>query len=183
MAGFVKYDITNAQTLKAHSQQVLDKTLFDLGIETARKQLDIIIRFKKGASHKNWLTGQMVNSQALANMLINGYRCRKPGRSRRTGKRVPPRPVFDNYLSLYSQEMRDIVVDTFNKYKNRSIKERCEIAGERIMDDFKRKIYQGSVGLEVNHGNYAIRKLGAGYGDIPLVATKALFEDLEVIVR
>lgn len=182
MAGFVRYDITNAQTLKSHSQQVLDKTAFDLGFDTARKSINIKIRFKKGASHRNWNNGKMMNSQALANMLVNGYRCRKPGHTRRTGVRVPPRPVFDNYLSLYSEEMRNIVIDTFNKYKGRSVKERCEIAGERIMYDFKRKIYQGSLGLADNQGQYLIRKMGAGLGDTPLVASKTLFEDLEVIV-
>lgn len=182
MAGYVRYEFENEQTLKSHSQQVLDKTAFELGFDTARKSIQIIIRFKRGASHKNWLTGQWVSSQALANMLVNGYRCRKPRHARRTGKRVPPRPVFDNYVSLYSQDMTQIVVDTFRRYKRYSIKERSVIAGERIMQDFKKKIYSGSLALEQNHGKYAVRKFGAGYGDIPLVASKSLFEDLEVIV-
>ena len=50
------------------------------------------------------------------------------------------------------------------------------------MEDLKHKIYSGSIALASNKGKYLKDKRAAGYGDIPLVATKTLFEDLEVVI-
>jgi hypothetical protein len=183
MAGLVRYEIKNEASLKAQSQNVVDKVAFELGFQTKRKELNIQIRFKKGATHANWCNGKSVLSEDLINMLVSGYRCRKPGRIRRTGATVPARPVFDNYLELYSERMRDTVIKTFQTYSHWSIPDRCRMAGKKIIDDFKKQIYSGSLGLAPNQGKYALRKMGAGYGDIPLVATKKLFEDLEVVVE
>lgn len=174
MAGYVRYELENEQTLKAQSQEVLEKTAIGLGFESARKSINIKIRFKKGASHRSWNSGSLVESQELAMYLVNGFR------AGRKHKRIPARPVFDQYLELYGDEIHDICVHEFRRHV--SIRERAERAGLAVMRDFKRRIYQGSFSLAPNTGKYAKRKMGAGYGDTPLVATKALFEDLEVIV-
>lgn len=179
----IRYEIENEASLKAHSQDVADKVAFELGFQTKKKELHIKIRFKKGASHTNWRNNKSILSEDLINILVSGYRCRKPGRKRRTGVTVPARPVFDNYLELYSEHMRDIVIKTFQTYSHWSIRERCRMAGKKIIEDFKKQIYTGSLGLASNQGKYALRKMGAGYGDIPLVATKKLFEDLEVVIE
>ena len=50
------------------------------------------------------------------------------------------------------------------------------------MEDMKHKIYSGSIPLAANHGRYLKKKRAMGYGDIPLVASKMLFEDLEVVI-
>ena len=174
MAGYVRYELENEQTLKAQSQEVLEKTAIGLGFESARKSISIKIRFKKGASHRSWNSGSLVESQELAMYLVNGFR------AGRKHKRIPARPVFDQYLELYGDEIHDICVHEFRRHV--SIRERAERAGLAVMRDFKRRIYQGSFSLAPNTGKYAKRKMGAGYGDTPLVATKALLEDLEVIV-
>ena len=63
MAGYVRYELENEQTLKAQSQEVLEKTAIGLGFESARKSINIKIRFKKGASHRSWNSGSMLLSQ------------------------------------------------------------------------------------------------------------------------
>lgn len=183
MAALIHYEIENEASLKAHSQDVADKVAFELGFQTKKKELSIKIRFKKGASHTNWHNNKSILSEDLINILVTGYRGRKPGRKRRTGATVPARPVFDSYLEHYSERMRDIVIKTFQTYSHWSIRERCRMAGKKIIEDFKKQIYTGSLGLASNQGKYALRKMGAGYGDIPLVATKKLFEDLEVVIE
>lgn len=175
MAGFVSYDITNGSQLKRTTQEVIDKTATKLGFSTARKSLNIIIRFKKGASHRSWNSGKVLSSQKLATYLVSGFR------AGRAHKRIKARPVFDKYLEEYSEEMRDICVRAFNAHD--SIANKAYTAGIRVMRDLKRKIYKGSFNLAPNRGDYAARKWAKGYGDVPLVATKSLFEDLEVVVE
>ena len=175
MAGVISYNV-NERNLKSTSQQVVDKTAIKLGFTTARKSLTIRIRFKKGASHRSWNSGKMTDSQQLAEWLTGGFKA--GGRSPRIAKR----PVFDRYLSLYSEQVKNICVQVFRSYSHWSIKEKARIAGERVMEDMKRKIYSGSIPLASNHGQYLKKKRAAGYGDIPLVATKMLFEDLEVVI-
>lgn len=175
MAGYIRYEFENEQTLKAQSTEVLNKVAIGLGFETARKSLNIKIRFKKGASHRSWNSGSLLPSQELAMYLVKGFR------AGRKHKRIPKRPVFDMYLEEYSEEIADICAYAFRG--SGTIKERAKRAGEAIKNDFKRRIYQGSFDLAPNTGKYAKRKWGAGYGDIPLVATKKLFEDLEVVVE
>lgn len=175
MAGYIRYEFENEQTLKAQSTEVLNKVAIGLGFETARKSLNIKIRFKKGASHRSWNSGSLLPSQELAMYLVKGFRAGKKH------KRIPKRPVFDLYLQEYSEEIADICAYAFRG--SGTVKERAKRAGEAIKNDFKRRIYQGSFDLAPNTGKYAKRKWGAGYGDIPLVATKKLFEDLEVVVE
>lgn len=174
MSGYVRYELENEQTLKAQSQELLNKTAVRLGFDTSRKSIRILIRFRKGASHRSWNSGSLLESQQLALYLVNGFR------AGRKHKRIPARPVFDEYLELYGEEIRDICVREFRRHV--SIRERAMNAGEAVLRDFKHRIYQGSFALAPNTGKYAKRKMGAGYGDIPLVATKALFEDLEVVI-
>lgn len=176
MARYIRYELENEHTLKAQSQEVLNKTAIGLGFESARKSLNIKIRFKKGASHRSWVSKKSVlPSQELAMYLVGGFHA---GRSH---KRVPKRPVFDLYVSEYSETIRDICVQAFKT--SGSIQERALKAGEAVMEDFKHRIYQGSFAISPNARKYLKRKMGAGYGDIPLVATKRLFEDLEVVVE
>lgn len=175
MAGYIRYEFENEQTLKAQSTEVLNKVAIGLGFETARKSLNIKIRFKKGASHRSWNSGSLLPSQELAMYLVKGFR------AGRKHKRIPKRPVFDMYLEEYSEEIADICAYAFRG--SGTIRERAKRAGEAVKNDFKRRIYQGSFDLAPNTGKYAKRKWGAGYGDIPLVATKKLFEDLEVVVE
>lgn len=175
MAGYVRYEFENEQTLRAQSTEVLNKVAFGLGFETARKSLNIKIRFKKGASHRSWNSGSLLPSQELALYLVKGFRAGKKH------KRIPKRPVFDMYLEEYSEEIADMCAYAFRT--KGSVRERALRAGNMIMADFKRRIYQGSFNLAPNTGKYARRKWGAGYGDVPLVATKKLFEDLEVVVE
>ena len=175
MAGYVRYEFENEQTLKAQSTEILNKTAIKLGFESARKSINIKIRFKKGASHRSWNSGSLLPSQELALYLVKGFRAGSKH------KRVPKRPVFDMYLQEYSEEIAAICAYAFRG--SGTVKERAKRAGEAIMHDFKRRIYQGSFNLAPNTGKYAKRKWGADYGDIPLVATKKLFEDLEVVVE
>lgn len=175
MAGYIRYEFENEQTLKAQSTEVLNKVAIGLGFETARKSLNIKIRFKKGASHRSWNSGSLLPSQELAMYLVKGFR------AGRKHKRIPKRPVFDLYLQEYSEDIADMCAYAFRG--SGTIRERAKRAGEAIKNDFKRRIYQGSFDLAPNTGKYAKRKWGAGYGDIPLVATKKLFEDLEVVVE
>lgn len=175
MAGYVRYELENEQTLKAQSQEVLEKTAIGLGFESARKSINIKIRFKKGASHRSWNSGSMLLSQELAMYLVSGFRA---GRKR---KRIPARPVFDQYLDSYADRLHDICVRAFRT--SGTIKERAERAGDAVLEDFKHLIYEGSFNLAPNTGKYAKRKMGAGLGDTPLVATKKLFEDLEVVIE
>lgn len=175
MEGIVSYNV-NEKYLKSTAQQAVDSTAIKLGFTTARKSLTIKIRFKKGASHRSWNSGKLTDSQELAEWLTGGFRA--GGRSPRVAKR----PVFDRYLDIYSEDIKNICVSTFSTYRNYSIRDRAYIAGTRVMEDMKRKIYSGSIPLASNHGKYLKRKRGAGYGDIPLVATKTLFEDLEVVI-
>lgn len=175
MAEYIRYEFENERTLKAQSTEILNKTAIGLGFESARKSINIKIRFKKGASHRSWNSGSLLPSQELAIYLVKGFR------AGRKHKRIPKRPVFDMYLEEYSEEIADICAYAFRG--RGTIRQRAKKAGEAILYDFKRHIYQGSFNLAPNTGKYAKRKWGAGYGDIPLVATKKLFEDLEVVVE
>ena len=174
MPSFAAYKITNSNQLKSQTQQVIDKTALDLGFTTARKSLTITIRFKKGASHKSWNSGKMVESQQLAEWLTGGFKA--GGRSPRIAKR----PVFDRYLEAYSDHIKDLCVLAFQG--SGSIQDKAYRAGHYVMEDLKHKIYSGSIALASNKGKYLKDKRAAGYGDIPLVATKTLFEDLEVVI-
>lgn len=176
MAGLVQYQITNAQTLKAHSQEIVNKTAVRLGFDSARKSITVRIRFRKGASHQSWNSGKLTEAQQLATWLVKGFRA---GRAR---TKIRARPVFDQYLQFHGSEIRNRCVQVFNSYKGRSIKDRALIAGEEIKRDFQRRIYQGSFYLAPNMGHYALKKMRL-YGDTPLVATKALFKDLEVVIE
>ena len=177
MAGFISYQIENEQSLKEHSQELVDKVAFELGFKTKRKEVRLAIRFAKGASHTNWRTGQTTyDAEELARLLVRGFRSKH-------GERIRPRPFFKNYMNYYSEDVRDIVIETFRIYSHWSVTNRCYMAGKRILEDFKRKVYTGSLGLAGNQGKYALRKIGAGYGDLPLVVTKAMFEALEVVVE
>lgn len=175
MAGVISYNIENGSQLKNNTQQIVDKTAVKLGFSTARKSVQIKIRFKKGASHRSWNSGKMLPSQKLADLLVRGFRAGK------AHKRIKARPVFDKYLEEYSDDMREICIRAFRAHD--SIQNKAYTAGLRIMRDLKRKIYRGSFNLAPNRGEYANRKQAKGYGDIPLVATKALFEDLEVVIE
>jgi hypothetical protein len=170
----VSYKVENEQQLKSHSQQLVDKATLDLGFTTARRDLTIRIGFKKGASHVSWNSKSVVSSAALAKWLMSGFRA--GGR-----RRIKARPAFDNYLQYHSEEMRDICVQAFKRHD--SIRNKAYAAGKAVMNDIKRKIYQGSLGLAPNMGKYAEKKYGKGYGDIPLVATKALLNDMEVTIE
>jgi hypothetical protein len=174
MAGLIKYEITNKGQLRAHTQEVANKTAIKLGFTTAKKSLTIKIGFKKGASHKSWNSGSLVESQQLAQWLVSGF---KAGRAH---KRIRGRPVFDQYLTFHKDEIKNICTNAFKG--SGSIQTKALRAGNKIKEDLKRRIYQGSFYLAANGGQYAIKKIMKGYGDIPLVATKALFEDLEVVV-
>ena len=171
---FVSYKVENEQQLKSHSQYLVDKATFDLGFTTARRDLIIRIGFRKGASHVSWNSGSEVSSVALAKWLMGGFRA---GGKRR----IKARPAFGNYLQYHSEEMRDICVKAFRRHD--SIRNKAYAAGKAIMNDIKHKIYQGSLGLAPNMGKYAEKKYGKGYGDIPLVATKALLNDIEVTIE
>lgn len=175
MAGFVSYEIENEHQLKSHSQEVVNKTAIDLGFTTARKDLTIRIGFKKGASHLSWNSGAQVSSQKLAQWLMRGFR------AGRRGKRIKARPVFDQYLQFHSTEMKWICINAFRR--SGSIATKAMRAGREIKEHMKHLIYQGSFYLAPNMGEYAEKKERAGYGDIPLVATKALFNDLEVTIQ
>lgn len=175
MAGFVSYEIENGNQLKSHSQEVVNKTAIDLGFTTARKDLTIRIGFKKGASHLSWNSGAEVSSQKLAKWLMTGFRA---GKAR---KRIRARPVFDQYLQFHSTEMKWICVNEFKR--SGTIATKAVRAGRAVMEHMKHLIYQGSFYLAPNTGKYAQKKERAGYGDIPLVATKALFKDLEVTIE
>lgn len=176
MAGYVRYEFENEQTLKAQSTEILNKTAIKLGFESARKSINIKIRFKKGASHRSWTSKKSIlPSQELAMYLVRGFRAGSKH------KRIPKRPVFDLYLQEYSEKIADICAYAFRG--SGTVTERAKRAGEAIKEDFKHRIYQGSFSLAQNTGTYAVRKWGAGHGDIPLVATKKLFEDLEVVIE
>lgn len=170
---FVSYKVENEQQLKSHSQQLVDKATLDLGFTTARRGLTIRIGFKKGASHISWNSKSVVSTASLARWLMSGFRA--GGR-----KRIKARPVFDLYLQYYSEEMRDICISKFRQHS--SIANKAYAAGVAIMNDIKHKIYAGSFNLAPNMGKYAEKKFGKGYGDVPLVATKALLKDMEVTI-
>lgn len=175
MAGLISYEITNKNQLQSMTEQVINKTAVQLGFTTARKSLTIRIRFKKGASHKSWNSGKMTESQQLAQWLVSGFKAGK------AHKRIRGRPVFDQYLTFHKDEVKNICINAFKG--SGSIREKALRAGEKVKEDLKRRIYQGSFYLAPNGGRYAVEKMKHGYGDIPLVATKALFEDLEVVVE
>lgn len=174
MAGFIEYDIVNEQQLKAHSQQVVDKVALQLGFTTAKKGLTVRIQMRKGVGHRSWNSGATVTSEALIRWLTHGFRAGSKH------KRIKGRPVFDEYLSLYSEDIANMCALAFRG--SGSIREKSLRAGRAVLNDLKKKIYQGSFNLASNTGKYALRKWGAGYGDVPLVATKHLFEALEVVI-
>ena len=173
---YIEYEIKNQPQLKGHSQEVLNKTAVKLGFTTARKQITIKIRMKKGVGHRSWNSPRsVVDSEELFKWLTGGFHA---GRQR---KRIRGRPVLDQYIQIYSEDIANMCAAAFRG--SGSIREKSYRAGVMIMNDLKHKIYQGSFNLAPNHGKYAERKLGAGYGDIPLVATKRLMETLEVVVE
>lgn len=172
MAGFISYEIENQGQLKQQTQQVIDRTAIELGFKTARKGLDIVIKFAEGASHSSWNSSSLTDSQQLALWLTGGFRA---GKSR---TRIPARPVFSNYVNFHRDEIKNRCVQAFQG--SGSIETKALRAGEEILEDLKRQIYRGSLYVAPNSGDYARRKLKKGYGDIPFVATKDLLEDLEV---
>lgn len=173
---YVEYTFDNERQLRSQSQEVLNKTALKLGFNTARKSLTIKIRMKKGVSHRSWNSGKAVtDSEELFRWLVSGFRAGKQK------KRIRGRPVLDQYVQLYSEDIAIMCAVAFRGSGN--ITEKCYRAGEMILADLKHKIYQGSFNLAPNRGKYAERKWGAGYGDVPLVATKALINTLEVVVE
>ena len=174
MSGMVSYNITNESQLKQQAAHVFDGVSFDLGFTTARKSIDIEIRFKHGASHQSWNSGSMTEVQQLAQWLVSGFHAGKQKIP------VPGRPVFDNYLAYYSDTMYDICIKAFNG--SGTIAEKAERAGRLILRDFKRKIYTGSLAVDGNSAIYGKRKRRKGYGDAPFIATNALLSDLEVVI-
>ena len=178
MSKLVQYKITNETTLKSQTQEVVDKTAFALGFDTARKSIEIHIRFALGASHQSWNSPKsFTDAQTLADWLVSGFH------AGRQHVWVPGRPVFDNYMASYGERVHQICAYVFNTYKHYSIRDRANIAGEYILKDFRNKVYQGSLGVNSNSGDYAKRKARKGYGDAPFVATKALLQDLEVVIE
>lgn len=173
MAGVIHYNIKNKNQLKQHTQQVVNKTALDLGFTTARKSLTIKIRFKRGASHVSWNSGSEVSSQRLARWLMGGFHAGK------TRVPVAARPAFEEYTQNYSIRIKNICKEAFAK--SGTIRDKSYKAGVAVMEDMKHKIYEGSLNLAANSGKYAQQKL-ARYGDIPLVATKSLLNDLEVVI-
>ena len=96
---------------------------------------------------------------------------------------MPARPVFENYVALYSNDMKRICAETFKTYSHWSVAQRAEQAGKAIIRDMKKKIASGSLALAPNQGKYAVRKARAGHGDAPFRATGALLKSLEVVVE
>lgn len=175
MAGFISYEIENQGQLKQQTQEVLNRTAVALGFDTARKSLDITIRFAKGASHQSWSAGSVTSSQQLALWLTGGFRAGKGH------VRVPPRPALDNYVHFHSAEIKNRCVQAFQA--SGTIRDKAYKAGVEIMEDLKRQVYRGSLYLIPNSGSYRKRKMRHGYGDVPFVATKALMKDLEVVIE
>lgn len=176
MAGMIAYEITNQSQLKEHTQEVIDKTALELGFTTAGKSLTIKIRMRKGVGHRSWNSkGSVVDSEELFRWLTGGFRAGAKH------KRIRGRPVFDQYIQLYSEDIAIMCAVAFKG--SGTIMEKSYRAGQMVLSDLKKKIYQGSFNLAPNHGKYAARKWGAGYGDVPLVATKALMNTLEVVVE
>lgn len=173
MAGVIQYNIKNENQLKQHTQQVANNIALDLGFTTARKSLTIKIRFKRGASHVSWNSGSEVSAQRLAKWLMGGFHAGKAHIP------VAARPAFEEYTQNYSIHIKNICKEAFRKHG--TIREKAYAAGLAVMEDMKHKIYEGSLNLAPNVGKYAKSKL-AHYGDIPLVATKNLLNDLEVVV-
>jgi len=169
----VRYSIQNQGQLRQQSQRVVNKTALELGFTTARKSLTIKIRFKKGASHTSWNSGKEVSTRKLARWLMGGFHAGK------AKVYVTARPAFEEYTQNYSQHIRDICVEVFRH--SGTIHDKALRAGNAIKADMTRKVYEGSLNLAANVGKYAERK-AAHYGDIPLVATKALMNDLEVVI-
>ena len=173
---YVEYTFDNERQLKSNSQEVLDKTALKLGFTTARKSMTIKIRMRKGVGHQSWNSPKsIVDSEELFRWLTGGFRAGTKH------KRIRGRPVLDQYIQLYSEDIAVMCAMAFRK--SGTIKDKCYRAGVMILDDLKHKIYSGSFNLAPNVGKYAKRKWGAGYGDIPLVATKRLMETLEVVVE
>ena len=173
MSGVIHYNIRNEQQLKQHTQQVVNNIALDLGFTTARKSLTIRIRFKPGASHVSWNSGSEVSAQRLARWLMGGFHAGKAHIP------ITARPAFEEYTQNYSIHIKNICKEAFRK--RGTIQDKAYAAGQAILEDMKRKIYEGSLNLAPNTGKYAKRKM-AHYGDIPLVATKSLLNDLEVII-
>lgn len=177
MSGFVRYSFDNAETLKAQSAQVVDSTAYALGFDTARKSLNISIRFARGASHQSWNSGSLTDSQQLAEWLVNGFHAGKQKTP------VPGRPVFDNYMAYYGEQMQEICASVFRTYSHWSIRDRAYKAGKAVLRDFRNRVYNGSLGVASNSSTYLKRKLRKCGGDAPFVATKALLNDLEVVIE
>lgn len=172
--------ITFNASANTKADVVAEKTAIALGFESPRRAVHIKIRFKKGVSHTSWCSKSSIDDvRALADLLIKGYRIKK-GRAK--GVSVPARPIFDNYMANYGNEVIYIVEKAFTTYRKWSVKDRARKAGENIMKHLQEKTYNGSIGLAANQGKYAARK-AAKYGDAPFVATRDLLHNLEVVVE
>ena len=168
-------------TSKTTAEMAFEKTAIKLGFTSPKRSLHIKIRVKKGASHVSWSNpkSSITDAAVLAAVLIKGFRAKK-GRAK--GVRVPARPIFTNYASMYRNDMVEIIRKTFKSYSHWSVRDRAVHAGKAIIRDLKKKAYNGSLDLAVNQGKYAAKKL-AKYGDAPFVATKALLNSLEVVIE
>ena len=173
---YIEYEIVNQPQLKAHTQEVIDRVALELGFTTARKSLTIKIRMRKGVGHRSWNSPKSItDSEELFSWLTGGFRA---GRQK---KRIRKRPVLDQYVQNYSEDIANMCTAAFRM--SGTITDKSYRAGKMVLNDLKHKIYNGSFNLAPNQGKYAERKWGAGYGDIPLVATKRLFEALEVVIE
>lgn len=167
-------------TSKTTAEMAFEKTAIKLGFTSPKRSSHIKIRVKKGAAHVSWSNpkSSITDAAVLAEVLIEGFKVK--GRAK--GIRVPARPIFTNYASIYRDDMVEIIRKTFKSYSHWSVRDRAVQAGKAIIRDLKKKAYNGSLDLVANQGKYAARKL-ARYGDAPFVATKALLNSLEVVIE
>lgn len=147
-----------------------------LGFKTARKEVRIIIKFKHGV-HTSWVSRKAyMDAEKLAETLIRGFKTPR-------GKAAPGRPIFGAYMALYRQDAVELCRKAFKTYSHWSVQDRAKMAGKYIIKDIQSKAYKGSLNLAANQGKYLTRKIGAGYGDAPFVATKSLLNNLTVVVQ
>lgn len=170
---------------KTSAQAVCDSLSQHLGFKTAKRSVNIRIQFAPGIGHTSWTSpkSSIGDVAELAELLITGYRTfTKKKTGTKVYTKVRPRPIFDNYASLYADDMRQICINAFQTYSHWSVAKRALQAGKAIIKDIQHKAYNGSLSLAMNTGKYAARKASV-YGNVPFVATKALMKGLEVIIE
>lgn len=132
----------------------------------------VVIDFAKGVGHSSWNTKQSYPAWAVARSLILGL-----------DFSGTPRPVFDNYRSMYKDNIKRRARYYLTKPGNATLDERLEAAGKSIKEDLASKISSGRLGLASNKGKYATRKAKRGLGGTPFVATGELLSALEVHIE